>query len=131
MLQQITKENPSFPVGKTKAKIFKDGMMDWGQNNKPNSFRVSASNVEEIKAYTRQRLDKMIQTVNKASEIAAQGNMVDKSTEEYDNLVDSDSDCYLTPHVFKVGENVDIQISSGRTSSWHKGKVQMSLEEML
>jgi len=25
MLQQITKESPSFPVGNSKAKIFKDG----------------------------------------------------------------------------------------------------------
>jgi len=60
MLQQITKENPSFPVGNAKAKIFKTGQIDWNLNNKPGGIRVAQHNVDEIKAYTRQRLDRMI-----------------------------------------------------------------------
>jgi hypothetical protein len=34
MIEQITKENPSFPITQTKCLIFKDGKVDWNKMKK-------------------------------------------------------------------------------------------------
>jgi len=68
MLEQLTKENPSFPLHQTKCMIFKDGKVNWPEiQNRQTGFKVTQGSVDSLKTYTKQRIESMLKVVNSAT----------------------------------------------------------------
>lgn len=78
MIEQITKENPSFPITQAKSMIFKDGLkVDWNKLKKiPGAMQISQNNVENIKSYSKNRLERVDKIVNEATEQQEKGHVI-------------------------------------------------------
>ena len=62
MIEQMTKENPSFPYNQQRMKIFRDGFINWQHLNNKKSI-VNQTRVEQISNYSRQRLERLSQSI--------------------------------------------------------------------
>lgn len=78
MIEQMTKENPSFPYDQKRMKIFRDGYINWQHMNSRRNI-VSRDKVDQISNYSRDRLEKLQKAIetgkkmlNDTSEVANQ-----------------------------------------------------------
>jgi hypothetical protein len=89
--------------------IFKNGKVDWNKMKKiAGGLQVSQNHVDNIKNYTKNRMDNMINIVNAAAEAEEKGHAIPQS-DQLEPIIDSDSDVYETEHKFKTGDTVDIK----------------------
>lgn len=96
MIEQITKENPSFPMTNQAVKLFKEGTINWSNLPQSHKHLVTEQRVNQIQNYNKQRLT----ILNKI--------LLEQQTGDgYDDTqyVDSDDDVFDTK--FKEGDLID------------------------
>ena len=62
MIEQITRENPSFPYNQQRIKIFREGVINWQHMNKKNNL-VNQTRVDHITRYSKQRLANLARAI--------------------------------------------------------------------
>jgi hypothetical protein len=62
MMEQFTRENPSFPYNQQRVKIFREGVINWQQMNKKNNL-VNQTRVDHITRYSKQRLANLARAI--------------------------------------------------------------------
>ena len=98
MIEQITKENPSFPITPHGIKLFKDHNINWASLPPAHKQLVTESKVTAISNYSKQRLSNFVEVLK--HQVAG---VYDETRE------DSDEDCYVSD--FKEGDLVDVKFS--------------------
>jgi len=62
MIEQMTKENPSFPYNQQRIKIFKEGVINWKNQNNKNGL-LNQTRVDHITKYSKQRLANLAKAI--------------------------------------------------------------------
>ena len=62
MIEQITRENPSFPYNQQRIKIFREGVINWQHLNSKKNL-VNQTRVDHITRYSKQRLANLARAI--------------------------------------------------------------------
>lgn len=62
MIEQMTKENPSFPYNQQRIKIFKEGIINWSNQNNKKGL-LNQTRVDHITKYSKQRLANLAKAI--------------------------------------------------------------------
>lgn len=118
MIEQITKENPSFPITPNGIKLFKDYNINWASLPPAHKQLVTESKVSAIGIYSKQRLSNFIEVLKQ--QLAG---VYEESRD------DSDDDCYVTE--FKEGDIIDVKFSKQNFSGWYASEIIVVLDVMV
>lgn len=132
MIEQITRENPSFPYNQQRIKIFREGVINWNHLNSKKNL-VNQTRVDHITRYSKQRLANLAKAIEAGKGTGSSDQYDDQNLQLEEETTelgdDSDDDCY--GHLFREGEYVDAFFSRNTVPGWYQAKVVFALEEMI